>query len=171
MKFQQSLNFDALLRAIALLFCNVLHHCCIVTILGEAILFCTFTLAKGNIQPLVSDNLVILNVIFCLCNPYSTSLPNFTRHKSERLHSLQCQIIYPREQLFTIFELETMGFAKSEVSEHSLHLRNIALWVKPLVTCGHVCVCVRVCVRTLCAKWAAVTPLTASGSWFVFLRL
>lgn len=43
------------------------------------------------------------------------------------LHSEQCQIIYPREQLFTIFELETMGFAESEVSEHSLCLRDIAL--------------------------------------------
>lgn len=39
----------------------------------------------------------------------------------------QCQIIYPRQQLFTMFELETMGFAKSEVSEHSLNLRDIAL--------------------------------------------
>lgn len=39
----------------------------------------------------------------------------------------QCQIIYPRQQLFTMFELETMGFAKSEVSEHSLNLRNIAM--------------------------------------------
>lgn len=45
---------------------------------------------------------------------------------------MKCQIIYPREQLFTIFELETMGFAKSEVSEHSLHLRNIALKSKGL---------------------------------------
>lgn len=42
---------------------------------------------------------------------------------------VKCQVIYPREQLFTIFELETMGFAKSEVSEHSLYLRNIAVWV------------------------------------------
>lgn len=40
---------------------------------------------------------------------------------------VQCQVIYPREQLFTIFELETMGFAQSEVSEHSLLLRNIAV--------------------------------------------
>uniref|UniRef100_A0A8C6SW68 Pachytene checkpoint protein 2 homolog n=1 Tax=Neogobius melanostomus TaxID=47308 RepID=A0A8C6SW68_9GOBI len=40
---------------------------------------------------------------------------------------MKCQIIYPRQQLFTIFELETMGFAKSEVSEHSLKLRSIAL--------------------------------------------
>lgn len=40
---------------------------------------------------------------------------------------MKCQIIYPREQLFTIFELETMGFAESEVSEQSLYLRNIAL--------------------------------------------
>lgn len=42
-------------------------------------------------------------------------------------HSVQCQIIYPQEQLFTIFELETMGFVESEVSEHSLYLRDIAL--------------------------------------------
>ncbi|KAM9309664.1 pachytene checkpoint protein 2 homolog [Pholidichthys leucotaenia] len=40
---------------------------------------------------------------------------------------MKCQIIYPRQQLFTMFELETMGFAKSEVSKHSLKLRNIAL--------------------------------------------
>ncbi|XP_077432796.1 pachytene checkpoint protein 2 homolog isoform X1 [Vanacampus margaritifer] len=40
---------------------------------------------------------------------------------------MKCQIIYPRQPLFTIFELETMGFAKSDISEHSLTLRNIAL--------------------------------------------
>ncbi|KAM9724054.1 pachytene checkpoint protein 2 homolog isoform 1-T2 [Menidia menidia] len=40
---------------------------------------------------------------------------------------MKCQIIYPRQQLFTMYELETMGFAKSEVSEHSLNLRSIAL--------------------------------------------
>uniref|UniRef100_A0A4W6DPR2 Pachytene checkpoint protein 2 homolog n=1 Tax=Lates calcarifer TaxID=8187 RepID=A0A4W6DPR2_LATCA len=45
---------------------------------------------------------------------------------------MKCQLIYPRQQLFTMFELETMGFAKSEVSEHSLNLRNIALKSKGL---------------------------------------
>lgn len=50
---------------------------------------------------------------------------------------VQCQIIYPREQLFTIFELETMGFAESEVSEHSLYLRNIAVWVMDLKSKYH----------------------------------
>ncbi|KAI3360466.1 hypothetical protein L3Q82_002362 [Scortum barcoo] len=45
---------------------------------------------------------------------------------------MKCQIIYPRQQLFTMFELETMGFAESEVSEHSLKLRNIALKSKGL---------------------------------------
>lgn len=45
---------------------------------------------------------------------------------------VQCKIIYPREQLFTIFELETMGFAESEVSAHSLILRHIAVWVMDL---------------------------------------
>uniref|UniRef100_A0A8C4F4U9 Pachytene checkpoint protein 2 homolog n=1 Tax=Dicentrarchus labrax TaxID=13489 RepID=A0A8C4F4U9_DICLA len=45
---------------------------------------------------------------------------------------MRCQIIYPRQQLFTIFELETMGFAESEVSEHSLNLRDIALKSKGL---------------------------------------
>uniref|UniRef100_A0A671W7A9 Pachytene checkpoint protein 2 homolog n=1 Tax=Sparus aurata TaxID=8175 RepID=A0A671W7A9_SPAAU len=45
---------------------------------------------------------------------------------------MKCQIIYPRQQLFTIFELKTMGFAESEVSEHSLNLRNIALKSKGL---------------------------------------
>uniref|UniRef100_A0A3Q1HLL5 Pachytene checkpoint protein 2 homolog n=1 Tax=Acanthochromis polyacanthus TaxID=80966 RepID=A0A3Q1HLL5_9TELE len=44
----------------------------------------------------------------------------------------RCQVIYPRQQLFTMFELETMGFAKSEVSELSLTLRNIALKSKGL---------------------------------------
>ena len=41
--------------------------------------------------------------------------------------SIQCQIIYPRRQLFTMSELQTMGFVESEVSDHSLILRNIAL--------------------------------------------
>ncbi|XP_023131241.1 pachytene checkpoint protein 2 homolog isoform X2 [Amphiprion ocellaris] len=45
---------------------------------------------------------------------------------------MKCQVIYPRQQLFTMFELETMGFAKSEVSELSLTLRNIALKSKGL---------------------------------------
>uniref|UniRef100_A0A3Q3M7G7 Pachytene checkpoint protein 2 homolog n=1 Tax=Mastacembelus armatus TaxID=205130 RepID=A0A3Q3M7G7_9TELE len=45
---------------------------------------------------------------------------------------MKCQIIYPRQQLFTMFELETMGFAESEVSEHSLNLRHIALKSKGL---------------------------------------
>uniref|UniRef100_A0A3Q2PND4 Pachytene checkpoint protein 2 homolog n=2 Tax=Fundulus heteroclitus TaxID=8078 RepID=A0A3Q2PND4_FUNHE len=45
---------------------------------------------------------------------------------------MKCQIIYPRQQLFTMYELETMGFAKSEVSEHSLKLRNIAVKSKGL---------------------------------------
>ncbi|XP_038567552.1 pachytene checkpoint protein 2 homolog [Micropterus salmoides] len=45
---------------------------------------------------------------------------------------MKCQVIYPRQQLFTMFELETMGFAESEVSEHSLSLRNIALKSKGL---------------------------------------
>ncbi|KAM3614413.1 uncharacterized protein V6R79_013838 [Siganus canaliculatus] len=39
---------------------------------------------------------------------------------------MKCQIIYPREQLFTIMELQMMGFAESEVSQHSLTLRAIA---------------------------------------------
>ncbi|XP_047217749.1 pachytene checkpoint protein 2 homolog [Girardinichthys multiradiatus] len=45
---------------------------------------------------------------------------------------MKCQIIYPRQQLFTMYELETMGFAQSEVSEHSLKLRNIAVKSKGL---------------------------------------
>ncbi|XP_068426162.1 pachytene checkpoint protein 2 homolog [Clinocottus analis] len=45
---------------------------------------------------------------------------------------MKCQIVYPRQQLFTMFELETMGFAKSDVSEHSLNLRNIAVKSKGL---------------------------------------
>ncbi|XP_077455436.1 pachytene checkpoint protein 2 homolog isoform X1 [Stigmatopora argus] len=45
---------------------------------------------------------------------------------------MKCQIIYPRQPLFTIFELETMGCAKNEVSEHSLVLRNIAIKCKGL---------------------------------------
>ncbi|XP_054638882.1 pachytene checkpoint protein 2 homolog isoform X1 [Dunckerocampus dactyliophorus] len=45
---------------------------------------------------------------------------------------MKCQIVYPRQQLFTMFELETMGFARSEVSEHSLTLRNIAVKSKGL---------------------------------------
>ncbi|XP_043973595.1 pachytene checkpoint protein 2 homolog isoform X2 [Gambusia affinis] len=45
---------------------------------------------------------------------------------------MKCQIIYPRQQLFTMYELETMGFVRSEVSEHSLKLRNIAVKSKGL---------------------------------------
>lgn len=45
---------------------------------------------------------------------------------------MKCQIIYPRQQLFTMYELETIGFARTEVSEHSLKLRNIAIKSKGL---------------------------------------
>ncbi|KAG8010110.1 Pachytene checkpoint protein 2-like protein [Nibea albiflora] len=45
---------------------------------------------------------------------------------------MKCQIIHPRQQLFTIFELETMGYAETEVSEFSLRLRDIALKSKGL---------------------------------------
>ncbi|XP_056142637.1 pachytene checkpoint protein 2 homolog [Lampris incognitus] len=45
---------------------------------------------------------------------------------------MKCQIIYPRLQLFTLHELETMGFTESKVSQHSLTLRNIALKSKGL---------------------------------------
>ncbi|XP_017164701.1 pachytene checkpoint protein 2 homolog isoform X2 [Poecilia reticulata] len=45
---------------------------------------------------------------------------------------MKCQIIYPRQQLFTMYELETMGFVRSDVSEHSLKLRNIAVKSKGL---------------------------------------
>ncbi|KAJ8354375.1 hypothetical protein SKAU_G00219420 [Synaphobranchus kaupii] len=40
---------------------------------------------------------------------------------------MKCQIIYPRQQLLTMYELETMGFLESNVSELSLALRNIAV--------------------------------------------
>ncbi|RVE62606.1 hypothetical protein OJAV_G00158710 [Oryzias javanicus] len=39
---------------------------------------------------------------------------------------MKCQIISPRQPLFTMYELETMCFANSEVSEHSLRLMDIA---------------------------------------------
>lgn len=45
---------------------------------------------------------------------------------------MKCQIIVPRQQLFTLAELETMDFANSELSEHSLILWNIALKSKGL---------------------------------------
>lgn len=45
---------------------------------------------------------------------------------------MKCQIVYPRQQLFTLFELETMGFAESEVSVHSLVLRRLAIKSKGL---------------------------------------
>lgn len=35
--------------------------------------------------------------------------------------------MYPRQPLLTMFELETMGFRESKVSELSLVLRNIAI--------------------------------------------
>ncbi|XP_035241560.1 pachytene checkpoint protein 2 homolog [Anguilla anguilla] len=40
---------------------------------------------------------------------------------------MKCQIIYPRQQLLTMFELQTMGFLESNVSELSLALRDIAV--------------------------------------------
>lgn len=40
---------------------------------------------------------------------------------------MKCQIVYPRQPLLTMFELETMGFRESKVSELSLVLRNIAI--------------------------------------------
>ncbi|XP_010882746.1 pachytene checkpoint protein 2 homolog [Esox lucius] len=45
---------------------------------------------------------------------------------------MKCQIIYPRQQLLTMFELETMGFRECNVSELSLVLRNIATKSKGL---------------------------------------
>ncbi|XP_049585796.1 pachytene checkpoint protein 2 homolog [Syngnathus scovelli] len=45
---------------------------------------------------------------------------------------MKCQIIYPRQPIFTISEMETMGFAKSNLSENSLTLRNIAIKSKGL---------------------------------------
>ncbi|KAF6739693.1 Pachytene checkpoint-like protein 2 [Oryzias melastigma] len=39
---------------------------------------------------------------------------------------MKCQIISPRQPLFTMYELETMCFTSSEVSEHSLWLMDIA---------------------------------------------
>ncbi|XP_036395720.1 pachytene checkpoint protein 2 homolog [Megalops cyprinoides] len=45
---------------------------------------------------------------------------------------MKCQIIYPRQQLLTMFELETMGFLESSVSELSLTLRSIAAKSKGL---------------------------------------
>ncbi|XP_030638571.1 pachytene checkpoint protein 2 homolog [Chanos chanos] len=39
---------------------------------------------------------------------------------------MKCQIVYPRQQLFTMFELETMGYVESDVSFFSLVLRDIA---------------------------------------------
>ncbi|KAJ8004829.1 hypothetical protein DPEC_G00140370 [Dallia pectoralis] len=45
---------------------------------------------------------------------------------------MKCQIIYPRQQLLTMYELETMGFRESKVSELSLCLRNIAIKSKGL---------------------------------------
>ncbi|KAJ8415829.1 hypothetical protein AAFF_G00403860 [Aldrovandia affinis] len=39
---------------------------------------------------------------------------------------MKCQIIYPRQQLLTMFELETIDFLESNVSELSLTLRNVA---------------------------------------------
>uniref|UniRef100_A0A672J7D1 Pachytene checkpoint protein 2 homolog n=1 Tax=Salarias fasciatus TaxID=181472 RepID=A0A672J7D1_SALFA len=45
---------------------------------------------------------------------------------------MKCQIIFPRQQLFTINDLESISFAESEMSKHSLKLRNIALKSKGL---------------------------------------
>ncbi|XP_074539978.1 pachytene checkpoint protein 2 homolog [Halichoeres trimaculatus] len=39
---------------------------------------------------------------------------------------MKCQIISPRQQLLTMFELETIDFAKTEGSNHSRKLRSIA---------------------------------------------
>ncbi|XP_048882071.1 pachytene checkpoint protein 2 homolog isoform X1 [Brienomyrus brachyistius] len=40
---------------------------------------------------------------------------------------MKCQIIYPRQQLLTMYELETMGFQESNVSERSLAVQKIAV--------------------------------------------
>uniref|UniRef100_A0AAZ3PHZ1 Pachytene checkpoint protein 2 homolog n=1 Tax=Oncorhynchus tshawytscha TaxID=74940 RepID=A0AAZ3PHZ1_ONCTS len=40
---------------------------------------------------------------------------------------MKCQIVSPRQPLLTMFELETMGFRESKVSELSLVLRDIAI--------------------------------------------
>ncbi|KPP74392.1 pachytene checkpoint protein 2-like [Scleropages formosus] len=45
---------------------------------------------------------------------------------------MKCQIIYPRHQLLTMLELETMGFQENNVSELSLILRDIAAKSKGL---------------------------------------
>ncbi|XP_063054936.1 pachytene checkpoint protein 2 homolog isoform X2 [Engraulis encrasicolus] len=45
---------------------------------------------------------------------------------------MKCQIIYPRQQLLTMFELQTMDFKESNVSQLSLTLRNIAIKSKGL---------------------------------------
>lgn len=63
----------------------------------------------------------IISVLNKVRTNNSTSIPKCL------CFTLQCQIIYPREQLFTIFELETMEGAECEVSEHSLILRKIAV--------------------------------------------
>uniref|UniRef100_H2LVI2 Pachytene checkpoint protein 2 homolog n=1 Tax=Oryzias latipes TaxID=8090 RepID=H2LVI2_ORYLA len=46
---------------------------------------------------------------------------------------MKCQIICPRQPLFTMYELETMCFANSEVSEHSLRLMDISQAQHPLM--------------------------------------
>ncbi|XP_048117576.1 pachytene checkpoint protein 2 homolog isoform X2 [Alosa alosa] len=45
---------------------------------------------------------------------------------------MKCQIIYPRQQLLTMFELQTMDFKESNVSQLSLALRTIAIKSKGL---------------------------------------
>lgn len=45
---------------------------------------------------------------------------------------MKCQIIVPRQQLFTINELEAFDFAENEMSKYSVKLRNIALKSKGL---------------------------------------
>ncbi|KAL2084031.1 hypothetical protein ACEWY4_019549 [Coilia grayii] len=45
---------------------------------------------------------------------------------------MKCQIIYPRQQLLTMFELQTMDFKESNVSQLSLVLRSIAIKSKGL---------------------------------------
>lgn len=44
--------------------------------------------------------------------------------------SLQCQIIYPRQQLLTLRELEMIGFIENNVSKLSLLLSEISRCVQ-----------------------------------------
>lgn len=59
------------------------------------------------------------------CNSYPAQVLS-GMDSADHLPLSQCQIIYPRQQLLTLRELEMIGFIENNVSKLSLFLREIS---------------------------------------------